>query len=114
MALEPSVLPQLNAGNRLVVLITIDSLQWMEQVKILDRGWQVRVDKALTKDAVFEGARAIARISGCAIKMATLMSHLPGVLPVLLYKHQASAFSTRTYQSPDASSFEPFSPARRT
>lgn len=81
---------RLNAGDRLVVLATVNSLQRMEQAKMLDRGWQVQIDKALTKDAVFEGARAIARISGCAIKMATeLMSHLPGVLPAPLYKHQA-------------------------
>lgn len=57
---------------------------------MLPRSWKVEVDKALTKDAVFEGARTTARISGCSTKMTTeLMSHLPGVLPVPLYKHQA-------------------------
>lgn len=49
----------------------------------------VLVTNALTRDAVFDGARAIARISGCEINTATeLMHHLPGVLPPL-YKHQA-------------------------
>jgi hypothetical protein len=57
---------------------------------MLPRCWQVQVDKALTKDAVFEGPRVIMCISGCGINTATqLMHHLPGVLPVPLYKHQA-------------------------
>lgn len=91
---KPKLMPsddiRLEAGDRLVVLVTIDSLRRIEQGQLLPRCWQVQVDKALTRDAVFEGARAIARISGYSINTATeLMHHLPGVLAVTLYKHQA-------------------------
>lgn len=57
---------------------------------MLPRCWQVQVDKALTEEAAFESVRAIARISGCGINTVTnLMRHLPGALPIPLYKHQA-------------------------
>lgn len=87
--LMPSDHIRLEVGDRLVVLVTVESLQRIERGEILPRNWQVQVDKILTRDAVFDGARAIARISGCEINTATeLMHHLPGVLPPL-YKHQA-------------------------
>ena len=74
--LMPSDDIRLKVGDRLVVLVNIDSLQRIEQGELLPRSWQVQIDKALTKDAIFEGARAIAQISGCGINTATeLMSH---------------------------------------
>lgn len=88
--LMPSDDIRLKVGDRLVVLTTIDSLQRIERGEMLPRCWQVQIDKALTTGAVFEGARVIVRVSGCAINIATeLMHHLPGVLPMPLYKHQA-------------------------
>jgi hypothetical protein len=81
---------RLELSDRLVVLATIDTLQQIERGEIAPRNWQVQVDKALSEDAVFEGAMAIARVSGCSINVAReLMNHLPGLLQFLLYKHQA-------------------------
>ncbi|WP_211176445.1 hypothetical protein [Brasilonema sp. UFV-L1] len=58
--------------------------------KAQPRRWQVQIDTVLTRDAVFEGARILARISGCGISAATkLMNNLPGVLLTPLYKFQA-------------------------
>lgn len=79
-------------GDRLVILATIEGLQRIEQGKLNSqlKCWQVRVEKAFTPDAVFEGANAIARISGCRLGIARdLMKHLPQTLLVPLYKHQA-------------------------
>ncbi|HEY9604242.1 MAG TPA: hypothetical protein V6C85_21685, partial [Allocoleopsis sp.] len=57
---------------------------------ITPKSWRIQVEKALTNDAVFEGANAIARISGCHLNVARdLMKNLPGTLRSLLYKHQA-------------------------
>ena len=81
---------RLESGDRLIVLATIDSLQQIERGERLPRMWQVQVDKALSQGAIFEGARAIVQISGCSMKAAQeLMHHLPGVLYLPLYKHQA-------------------------
>jgi Trk K+ transport system NAD-binding subunit len=90
--LMPSDDIRLTNGDRLVVLATIEGLQRIEQRKLnlAARNWQVRVETARTSDAAFEGANAIARISGCSLKSARdLMNKLPQTLPFLLYKHQA-------------------------
>ncbi|MBE9170407.1 NAD-binding protein [Pleurocapsales cyanobacterium LEGE 06147] len=83
---------RLAIGDRLVVLATIEGLQRIERGKLNShlKCWQVRVEKALTRDAVFEGANAIARISGCRLGTARdLMKRLPQTLLLPLYKHQA-------------------------
>jgi Trk K+ transport system NAD-binding subunit len=83
---------QLAVGDRLVILATIDGLQRIEcgKLDIAGKRWQVSVKKALSADASFEGANAIARISGCSLGTAReFMNHLPGTLSVALYKHQA-------------------------
>jgi voltage-gated potassium channel Kch len=90
--LMPSDDIRLTIGDRLVVLATIDGLQRIEQGKLdlSAKCWQIRVESALSADAAFEGANAIARISGCSLAQAReLMAHLPGILSVSLYKHQA-------------------------
>lgn len=56
----------------------------------------MRCEKALTQDAVFEGANEIALISGCSISTAReLMNHLPGTLKRSLYQHQAQRLVQR-------------------
>ncbi|MDF5714172.1 MAG: hypothetical protein PUP93_09830 [Rhizonema sp. NSF051] len=56
--------------------------------EMLPRCWQVQVNIDLMGNSVFEGARAISRVSGCDIKIATeLMNNLPGVIPKPMYKH---------------------------
>jgi Trk K+ transport system NAD-binding subunit len=88
----PSDYIQLAVGDRLIVLATIDGLRRVEigQGAIHPKPWCVRVEKATTPDAVFEGANAIARISGCSLAAARdLMNHLPGTLAAPMYRHQA-------------------------
>ncbi len=84
--------PPLKIGDRLVVLATIDGLRRIEQ-GLLDleaKQWQIRIERALTTDAIFDGANAIARITGCSLTLAReTMNNLPQTLPVLLYQHQA-------------------------
>ncbi len=81
---------KLAVGDRLVVLATIEGLQRVEQRKTIARQWLVRVEKAVSPDAAFEGAAVISRVSGCDMHLArTLMNQLPGTLQYPLYKHQA-------------------------
>jgi Trk K+ transport system NAD-binding subunit len=90
--LMPSDDTRLAVGDRMVVLATSIGLRRIEQgrVSITPKKWRVQVDKALTQEAIFEGANAIARISGCDLSTArALMHNLPGTLQVPLYKHQA-------------------------
>jgi hypothetical protein len=76
----------------MVVLATSNGLRRIEHgiASITPKGWRVEVEKALTQEAVFEGANAIARVSGCNLSDARdLMKNLPGILRSPLYKHQA-------------------------
>lgn len=76
--------------DRLILMATIDSLQRIERGELLPRTWTVHIERALSKDAVFDSANAIARISDCGIQLAReVMNQLPAVLPVPLYQHQA-------------------------
>ncbi|MDX2244761.1 MAG: NAD-binding protein [Leptolyngbyaceae cyanobacterium bins.302] len=88
--LMPSDDTRLESGDRLVVLATISSLQKIERGEPDPQTWTVRVEKTLSKDALFDSANAIARISDCGIQLARdLMNQLPATIPVPLYKHQA-------------------------
>jgi hypothetical protein len=90
--LMPSADIRLAIGDRLVILATSEGLQQVEGGKINTSAkyYLVRVEKALLPEAVFEGANAIARISGCSLSIArNLMNDLPQTLPVPLYKQQA-------------------------
>jgi Trk K+ transport system NAD-binding subunit len=81
---------KLAVGDRLVVLATIEGLQRVERGIVATRQWLVRVEKAFSSEAAFEGAAVIARVSGCDMHLArTLMNQLPGTLQYPLYKHQA-------------------------
>ncbi|NEQ27049.1 MAG: potassium transporter TrkA, partial [Microcoleus sp. SIO2G3] len=80
------------AGDRMVVLATTNGLRRIEHGRnnFMPKTWQVHVERALTAEAVFEGANAITRISGCSLTMArNFMNNLPGTLQSPLYKHQA-------------------------
>lgn len=90
--LMPSEDMRLEVGDRMVVLATSKGLGRIEhgRIDITPKSWRVQVEKAWTQEAVFEGANAIARISGCSLSVArTLMHNLPGTLQSPLYKHQA-------------------------
>jgi Trk K+ transport system NAD-binding subunit len=82
---------RLNVGDRLIVLVTIDGLRRIEQgkISIKPKSWQLRVEKALTPDAIWSGTQAIAKGTGCPVEtVQKLMNALPATLPTLLYKHQ--------------------------
>lgn len=90
----PQLLPsddtRLFVGDRLIVLATSNSLQRIERGEMAPRRWQVQVEKALTQDAIDDGADEIALIAGCSIGTATeLMNRLPKMLRRPLYQHQA-------------------------
>jgi Trk K+ transport system NAD-binding subunit len=86
----PSEDLRLDLGDRLIALVTVDSLHRLERGEMLPRRWQVRVDKTVAKTAMFEAARTIARISGCRIDLATeMLQRSPTVLSIPLYEHQA-------------------------
>lgn len=88
--LMPSDDIRLQVSDRLVVLASLSGLQRVERGSSKTPRWQVQIEKAVSEEAVFEGAGAIARASGCGISSAReLMSHLPGIVPTLLHKHQA-------------------------
>jgi voltage-gated potassium channel Kch len=90
--LMPSEDIRLGVSDRIVVLATSNGLRRIERgiSSIMPKGWRVQVEKALTDEAVFEGANALARISGCSLNTARdLMKNLPGTLQSPLYKHQA-------------------------
>ena len=89
--------PPLKVGDRLVVLATIDGLRRIEQglLNLETKQWQIRIERALTTDAIFDGANAIARITGCSLTLAReTMNNLPQTLPVLLYQNQAHRLVT--------------------
>jgi Trk K+ transport system NAD-binding subunit len=93
--LMPSDDTRLHVGDRLVVLATTHSLQRIERGELAARNWQVRIEKALTPDAIFYGANEIALVSGCSIGIAReLMKRLPQTLPTSLYQHQAQRLVT--------------------
>ncbi len=89
MPLDDTILA---VGDRLIVLATIDGLQRIEKgrLNLHLKTWQIRVEKVFNNQVIFEGANAIARISGCKLSTARdLMNNLPQTLKVPLYKHQA-------------------------
>ncbi|HEY9671370.1 MAG TPA: NAD-binding protein [Waterburya sp.] len=100
--LMPSDDIRLLIGDRMVVLATSTGLQRIEEGKLTVtlKRWRVVVEKAVTQEAVFEGANAIARISGCDLSAArALMHNLPGTLRSPLYRHQAQRLVRSLKQS---------------
>lgn len=86
----PSEDINLQSGDRLVVLATISGLRRIEQRQLAPQIWKIRVEAALTTDALFDGASEIARISGYKLGDARdFMAKLPNTLPQSMYRHQA-------------------------
>lgn len=90
--LFPDDYVRLSHGDRLVVLATIEGLRRIEdgQLNLEPRRWQVRLERALTKEAVFDGGNIIAQFTGCDLSMARqAMDNIPWLLPTRLYRLQA-------------------------
>lgn len=110
-SLLPSDDIKLEVGDRLIVLATVDSLHQIDRGENLPRCWQVHVNFAATGSAVFEGARTITRITGCSIATATeVMNHLPAIVPVPLYQHQALRLVRELSKVQTQAHLIPFSP----
>ena len=87
--LMPSDDVLLKVGDTLIVLAFIQGLRRVELGDLQPKQWQLQVEKVISENASFEGANAIARISGCTLATAhQLMDNLPSNLPVRLYYHQ--------------------------
>jgi Trk K+ transport system NAD-binding subunit len=82
---------RLEPGNRLVVLATMAGLQQTEHGVTAARECQVRILRAVSDPAVFEGARTISRVTGCPLATAhRLMRALPNTMEQGLFRHQAA------------------------
>jgi len=80
----------LGAGDRLVVLATIKSLQAIEVGTIITPTWYIHIEQPLSAAAIFEGANVIVRVCNCPMLTArTVMENLPNRLNLPLYKLQA-------------------------
>jgi Trk K+ transport system NAD-binding subunit len=81
---------RLHPGDKLVVLATSRALQRVELGERLPPRYQVLVQKALNKDAIFYGGNVIAQVTGFDLHLCRrLMEHLPSTLPEPIYRHQA-------------------------
>jgi Trk K+ transport system NAD-binding subunit len=81
---------RLHPGDKLVVLATSRGLQRVELGERLPPRYQVQVQKALNKDAIFYGGNVIAQVTGFDLKLCRqLMERLPNTLPEPIYRHQA-------------------------
>jgi len=81
---------RLAVGDLLIVLATIEGLKAIELGKPHLRQWQLEILSAKSKMTIFDGTSAIARISGCSLKIAKeVMDNIPCILPVKMYHHQA-------------------------
>lgn len=75
-----------NLGN----FAAFEPTQLFERGELAPRHCQVRIEKALNRYAISEGANLIALIAGCHLSSASkIMNHLPEILPRSLYQHQA-------------------------
>lgn len=80
---------ELKAGDRLVVLATIDALHRVESGSMYPRSYQLNILSAPNFESVFEGANIISRLGGCDLHEArNLMKALPCKLPITLYEQQ--------------------------
>jgi Trk K+ transport system NAD-binding subunit len=98
LKLMPSDHIRLQAGDRLLVLATINSLQRIEWgTPLPPRGWQLQAHKPLNAGATYYAGNALENISGCELSQArAFMEHLPatpevpGIMELSLYDHQAA------------------------
>ncbi len=106
---------RLQVGDRLVVLATITGLQRIEQGCRLPCQWVVRIDRlplGADRNILEEEARTIVSlIAGCPINEAiALMQHIPGTLPLPLYRHQAQRLVKRLRRAGFQAQVNPISP----
>jgi Trk K+ transport system NAD-binding subunit len=88
--LMPSDDIRVRAGDRLVVLANVESLHNIDRSHRATPNYWVQIERAGSNDAIFDGERAISRVTGCTIVAASQVMHrLPQRLSIPLYHHQA-------------------------
>jgi Trk K+ transport system NAD-binding subunit len=81
---------RLELGSRLIALATIGGLHNVEHGISAEKTFEVRLLRATLRDAEFEAARIIARVTGCELATARVqMDQLPVTLPIRLFRPQA-------------------------
>ncbi|MEN9227620.1 MAG: NAD-binding protein [Gloeomargarita sp. HHBFW_bins_205] len=104
---------RLHPGDRLVVLATSRALQRVERGERLPPRYQVRVEKALSQEALFYGGNVIAQVTGFDLKRCReVMERLPCLLPEPIYRHQAYRLVRELAKAQVTSRIIPPSPGR--
>jgi Trk K+ transport system NAD-binding subunit len=86
----PSDDVRLRARDRLFVLASVDGLRKVEGGIVARPAFHVRVEAAPSDEASFDGALAIAKVSGCDVGIAQqTMRKLPATIEKALYAPQA-------------------------
>ena len=81
---------QLQLGDRLVVLATSNGLQHIEWGQMLPRLWRVKIEEAISSDAIERSIEKIVAIARCSRSEAKQwLNNLPIVLPTRFYQYQA-------------------------
>jgi hypothetical protein len=81
---------RLEIGSRLIALATIGGLHKVEHGISAARTFEVRLPQAISRDAEFEAARIIARVTGCELATARMqMNQGPTAIPIRLFRPQA-------------------------
>jgi hypothetical protein len=79
----------LEGGDVVIVLATVEGLRRIEVGERAAGEWRLWIDSSPSGASSFEGANAIARISGCALAAArSAMQRLPARLETPLYQQQ--------------------------
>jgi Trk K+ transport system NAD-binding subunit len=82
---------RIGLGSRLVVLTTSAGLQNVEHQISAEKEFHLRLNHAPSREAEFEAARLIARVSGCDLGSARAqVSKFPATLRLCLFRQQAT------------------------
>lgn len=87
--LNPSDDIRLEAGDRLVVLATVDTLRRIEHGELAPPQWRLVIESCPSSDSAFEAGNSISRIAGCDLSFARkAFSGLPRELDIPFYRQQ--------------------------
>jgi voltage-gated potassium channel Kch len=89
--LMPSDDRQLQVGDRLILLASINGLRRIEHREMAaPRRWRLEAQKLITQGAQQDGSNILYRISGCELaKARAFTENLPGAMELSLYDYQA-------------------------
>ncbi|NJR66166.1 MAG: hypothetical protein HC772_13945 [Leptolyngbyaceae cyanobacterium CRU_2_3] len=89
--LMPSDDRQLQVGDRLILLASINGLRRIEHREMSPpRRWRLEAEKLITQGAQQDSSNVLYRISGCELaKARAFTENLPGAIELSLYDYQA-------------------------